>query len=88
MKDGVCLCPLLGLSQRTVHVYMLSLDVSAEVAQWVRAFAPQAEGRVFEFQPRQTQVAKTGSDSSTTQTLNIRCECHGSAEMTIKEGYS
>ena len=35
------------------------------VAQWARAFAPQAEGWVFESQPRQTLVVKTGSDSST-----------------------
>ena len=34
-------------------------------AQWVRTFTPQAEGWVFESQPRQTQVVKTGSDSST-----------------------
>ena len=34
------------------------------MAQWVSAFAPQAEGLVFESQPRQTQVVKTGSDSS------------------------
>ena len=35
------------------------------MAQWVRAFAPQAEDWMFEFQPRQTQVVKTGSASST-----------------------
>ena len=35
------------------------------MAQWVRAFAPQAEGWVFESQPRQSYVVKTGSDSST-----------------------
>ena len=28
--------------------------LAAAVAQWVRAFVPQAEGLVFEFQPRQT----------------------------------
>ena len=33
----------------------------AAVAQWVRAFASQADGWVFESQPRQTQVVKTGS---------------------------
>ena len=32
------------------------------VAQSVRGSAPQAEGWMFEFQPRQTQVVKTGSD--------------------------
>ena len=30
----------------------------ATVAQWVRAFAPQAEGWEFESQPQQTQVIK------------------------------
>ena len=45
--------------------------VSAAVAQWVRAFAPQAEGWVFEFQPRQTHVIKTGSDSSTAKRSSI-----------------
>ena len=29
-------------------------NTAAAVAQWVRAFAPQAEGWVFESQPRQT----------------------------------
>ena len=38
---------------------------AAAVAQWFRAFAPQAESWVFGSQPRQTQVAETGSDSST-----------------------
>ena len=33
--------------------------------QWVRALASQAEGWVFESQPRQTYVVKTGCDSST-----------------------
>ena len=35
------------------------------VAQWVRALASHAKGRVFKFQPRQTQVVKTDSKSST-----------------------
>ena len=30
----------------------------AAVAQWVRAFAPQAEGWVFLSQPQQTQAVK------------------------------
>ena len=38
---------------------------TAAVAHWVRALASQAEGWVFESQPRQTQVAKIGSDRST-----------------------
>ena len=32
-------------------------------SEW--ALVPQAEGLVFEFQPRQTLVVKAGSDSST-----------------------
>ena len=35
------------------------------VAQWVRALASHAKGLVFKFQPRQTQVVKTDSKSST-----------------------
>ena len=36
------------------------------MAQWVRAFALQVQGCVFESQPpQQTLVVKTGSDSST-----------------------
>ena len=47
-------------------IYILTnVAVTAAVAQWVRVFAPQAEGWVFESQQRQTQVVKTGSDSST-----------------------
>ena len=40
---------------------------TAAVSQWVRTFAPQAEGWVFESKPRQTYVVKTGSDSSTSK---------------------
>ena len=46
------------------------------------ALAPQAEGWVFESQPRQTKVVETGSDSSTAKHFN-RCEWHVSSEMTI-----
>ena len=54
------------------------------VAQWVRAFAPQAEGWVFESQPRKTKVIKTGSASSTDKHSAIGDgECHGSSDMTI-----
>ena len=35
------------------------------MAHCARAFAPQAEGWVFESQPQQTQVIKAGSDSYT-----------------------
>ena len=41
--------------------------MSSAVPQWIRTFAPQAESWVFESQPRQTLVVKTGSDSSTTK---------------------
>ena len=34
------------------------------MARLVRALAPQAEGWVFEFQPRQTYVVKTGAKRS------------------------
>ena len=33
--------------------------INAEVAQWVRALAPQAEGWVFVSQTRQTEVVKS-----------------------------
>ena len=39
--------------------------VAAAVAQWVRTFAPQADGWVFESEPEQTEVFQTGSESST-----------------------
>ena len=38
--------------------------VNAAVAQWIRAFDLQAEHWVYESQPRQSEVVKTGSDSS------------------------
>ena len=41
------------------------LEKTAAVAQWARAFASHADGWVFESQPRQTQVVKTGRESST-----------------------
>ena len=45
---------------------------AAAVAQWVRAFAPQAESWVFESRLRQTvKVVKTVSDSSTAKRLAI-----------------
>ena len=40
-------------------------NVTAALAQWVRAEAPQAEGWVFESKLWHAQVLKTGSDSST-----------------------
>ena len=42
-----------------------TLYTAAAVAQWVRAFASQAEGWVFESKPRHTLVVKIGSDSPT-----------------------
>ena len=38
---------------------------TAAVEQSIRAFASQAEGLVFESQPRQTQGVEIGNDSST-----------------------
>ena len=43
------------------------------VAQWVRTLAPQAEGWVFESQPRKTYVIITGSDSSTAKRSALVC---------------
>ena len=64
----------------------LKKTTAAAMAQWVKAFAPQAEGLVFEFQPRQTLVVKTGSDSSTAK-RSVIDEYHGSLEMTIINGF-
>ena len=48
-----------------IYIWLFTQSNPAPVvAQRVRAFAPQAEGTVFESQPRQTYVVKTGSDSS------------------------
>ena len=44
---------------------------TAAVAQWVRALALHAEDGVFESQPRQTNVVKTGSDSSIAKRLAL-----------------
>ena len=55
------------------------------VAQWIRAFAPQAEGMVFESQPRQTLVVKTGSDNPTAKRL-AKGEFYRSSEMPIING--
>ena len=41
------------------------LQLTAAVAQWLRASVPQAEGWEFESKTRQTQVVKTGNDSTT-----------------------
>ena len=59
--------------RQTPYIYNSTIQTvfAAALAQWVRAFAPQAEGWVFESQPRQTQVAKTGSDSSTAKRSDI-----------------
>ena len=47
---------LIACCRLFVHLSLLRL--AATVAQWVRAFAPQAEGWEFESQPQQTQVIK------------------------------
>ena len=58
-----------GLSPCLMHyllyVTLNYIPLAAAVAQWVRAFAQLTEGWVFESQPRQTYIIKTGSDSST-----------------------
>ena len=51
--------------------------ICAAVAQWVRALAPQAEEWVFESQPRQSYVVKTGSDSSTSNCSAIAVSVTG-----------
>ena len=44
--------------------------------------APQSKGWVLESQPQQTEVVKTGNDSSTAKRLAM-WECQGTSEMTI-----
>ena len=44
--------------------FFLSKTITAAVVKSVRAFDSHAEGLVFESQPRQTLVVKTGSNSS------------------------
>ena len=51
--------------------------LTAAVAQWVRAFAPQVEGWVFESQWWQTQVVKTGTDSCTAKRSAIGVSVKG-----------
>ena len=58
------------------------MNFAAAVAQWFSALAPQAEGWVLESQPRQTEVVKTGSDSSIAKRSALGV-FHGSSEMTI-----
>ena len=56
-----------------------SQEPTSAVAQWIRAVALQAEGWVFEYQPRQTLVVKTGSDKQTKNsrtTENILTKFH------------
>ena len=50
------------LKDNTSSIYR-NVKITAAMAQWVRAFVPQAEGWVFESQPRQNLVVKTGRDS-------------------------
>ena len=49
----------------------LPSPITGTLAQWFRALAQQAEGWIFESQPRQTKVVKTGSDSSTAKRSEI-----------------
>ena len=54
-----------SISDHKFCTKVLYMQVTAVVAQSVRAFALQAEGWVFETQQWQTYDIKTGSDSST-----------------------
>ena len=54
-----------------LHASLVHFGKTAAVAQWVKAFASQAEGWVIESQLRQTYVAKTGSDISTAKRSKI-----------------
>ena len=47
------------------NIKSYEITLTAAVALSVRAFASQTKGWVIESQPLKTQVAKTGSDSST-----------------------
>ena len=58
------------------------LEKTVAVAQWVRAFALEAEGCVFESQPQQ----KKDSDSSTAKLSAIGVSVRGPSEMTIIYG--
>ena len=60
--------------------YEYYTKLAAAVAQWFRAFAPQAEGWEFESKSQQTLVVKTNAKC---HTLGIMCECHEFWEMTI-----
>ena len=64
--------PLL-LACEVLKATFLCLSMTAVVSQWVRAFTPQADGWMFEPQPRQTLVVKTGSDKSTAKRPAVGC---------------
>ena len=57
---------------------LFQLVIALAFAQWDRALAPQADGWVFESQPRQTLVIERGSDSSTAKRLAIGVSVTGS----------
>ena len=61
-------------SKTTVIIILIR---TAAVAQWVRAFAPQAEGWMFESQPQQTIVVKTSCDSSTAKLWKVGASVTG-----------
>ena len=50
---------------------------TAAMAQWVRAFARQVEGWMFESQPQQTIVVKTSCDSSTAKLWKVGASVTG-----------
>ena len=68
LQDNICYLKVQQNIKRLsnegkIHVFNLYKIPAAAVVQWVRGFASQAEGWEIEFQPRQTQVVKTGSGS-------------------------
>ena len=73
-QTGIVLSSLL-LSNVLIYTYM-----AAAVAQSVRAFAPQVEGLVFEYQPRQTYiqsvVVKIGSQARSCLYASMRVRTH------------
>ena len=66
------------------NVYLT--EITAAVAQSVRMFALQAEGWMFESQPRHTLVVKTGSDTSTAKRSPTKQVWHAK-ELSLLNGY-
>ena len=69
---------LQNVERRHKSSIIVHSSLTAAVAQLVRALVPQAEGWVFESQPRQTLFVKTGSDRSTAKRSAIGVSVMGS----------